>query len=41
MLGSDRYVFNKKHVVTCYAKLVFLPLVGSEGHIVHSGASGA
>jgi hypothetical protein len=33
--------FHKKHVSTCYAKLVFLHLVRSAGHAVHSGTSGA
>jgi hypothetical protein len=40
-LGWDRYVFNKKHAVTRYIELLFLHLVGSTGHIVHSGASEA
>jgi hypothetical protein len=38
MLQWDRYEFQKKHVGTRYAKFVFLPPVGSVGHVVHSGA---
>jgi hypothetical protein len=41
MLGWDQYVFDKKCVGTRYAELVFLHLVGSTGHVVASGASGA
>jgi hypothetical protein len=45
ILGWDRYGFLKKHARTHYAgthyaKHVFYYLVGSTGHIVHSGASG-
>jgi hypothetical protein len=40
MLGWDWYGFDKKHIEICYAKLVFLDSVGSEGHVVHSRASG-
>jgi hypothetical protein len=38
MLGPDRYDPEKPRQ-TRYAELVFLHLVGSAGHIVHSGAS--
>jgi hypothetical protein len=31
--------FHKKHAETRYAELVFLPLVGYVGHIMHSGES--
>jgi hypothetical protein len=41
MLRRDRYEFDKKHVGTRYAKLVFLHPLGSAVHIVLSGASGA
>jgi hypothetical protein len=37
MLRWDRYGFDKKHVRTHYAELVFLHLVGSVGHAVHLG----
>jgi hypothetical protein len=41
MLRWDRFRFDKKGVGTRYAKLVFLYLVGSMGHLVNSGAFGA
>jgi hypothetical protein len=41
MLGWDCYGFNKKRNETHYAELMFLHLVESVGHVVHSGASGA
>jgi hypothetical protein len=39
MLGWDRYGFHKKCIRRCYTELVFLHLVESVGHLVHSGAS--
>jgi hypothetical protein len=33
-----RCSLHKKHAETCYAELVFLYLVGSVAHIVHSSA---
>jgi hypothetical protein len=41
MLGWDWYGFNKKHTGTHYTELLFLHLVGSAGHIVHSSVSRA
>jgi hypothetical protein len=41
MLRYDRYGFPKKHAGTRYTELIFLLLVGSVGHVVHSRASGA
>jgi hypothetical protein len=38
-LRWDRYRFNKNHVRTCSAKLVFSHLLGYAGHVVHSGVS--
>jgi hypothetical protein len=35
MLEWDRYGFGKKYAGTHYAKLVFLHLVGSMGHVEH------
>jgi hypothetical protein len=39
MLGWYQYEFDKKGAETHYVKLVFLHLVGSAGHVVHSGES--
>jgi hypothetical protein len=33
--------FHKKHANTCDAELVFLHPVGSVGHTMHFGATGA
>jgi hypothetical protein len=41
ILGQDRYGFHKKRVGTRYANLEFSHPMGSAGHIVHYGASGA
>jgi hypothetical protein len=41
MLGWAQGGFHKKCARTCYAKLVFLQPVVSEGHVVHSSASRA
>jgi hypothetical protein len=38
-LGWDRTGFNKEHTTTHYAELVFLHLVGSVCHVLHSGVS--
>jgi hypothetical protein len=40
MLVWDQYRFQRKRVETRYTKLVFLYLVASMGHVVHSNASG-
>jgi hypothetical protein len=40
MLTWDHYDFDKNHAGTHYSELMFLHLVGSVGHVVHSGASG-
>jgi hypothetical protein len=40
MHGWDRYRFDKKWTGTCYAKLVFLHLLGYAGHVVHSSVYG-
>jgi hypothetical protein len=41
MLRWELYGFHKMSSGTRYAKLVFFHSVGSLGHVVHSGASGA
>jgi hypothetical protein len=41
MLRWDWYGYHKKRVKTHYAELVFLHLLGSAGHAVHFGGSGA
>jgi hypothetical protein len=38
-LGGTMYGFNKSLTRTRYAELLFLHLVRSVGHVVHSGAS--
>jgi hypothetical protein len=40
MLGWVQCGFYKKRTGTRYAALVFLHIMGSAGHVVHSGASG-
>jgi hypothetical protein len=40
MLGWDWYGFDKNRAETHCVELVFLDLVGSVGHVVHSGAFG-
>jgi hypothetical protein len=37
ILGQVRYGFHKKRARMHYSELVFLHLVGSTGHVVHSG----
>jgi hypothetical protein len=41
MLRWDWYAFDKKRVETRYTELVFLHPMGSNGHVVHFGMSGA
>jgi hypothetical protein len=41
ILSWDWNGFDKKCAGTRYAELVFLHLVGTAGHVGHSGASGA
>jgi hypothetical protein len=41
MFRLDQFGFNKKRVGRRYTELLFLYLMGSAGHIVYSGASGA
>jgi hypothetical protein len=41
ILGWEWCSFHKKRIGASYVKLVFLHLVGYEGHIVHSGTSWA
>jgi hypothetical protein len=40
MLGTAQYRFKKKCTEARYVELMFLHLVGSVGHVVHSGATG-
>jgi hypothetical protein len=39
MIRRDHYGFDKNRIGTRYAELLCLHLVGSVGHVVHSGAS--
>jgi hypothetical protein len=39
ILGWALCGFHKKHAGTHYAEIVFMHLVGSMNHVVHSGAS--
>jgi hypothetical protein len=41
MIRWDWYIFDKKSAGTRYAKVVFLLVMGSAGHVVHFGASRA
>jgi hypothetical protein len=41
MIRWDWYRFDKTSAGTRYAKVVFLLVMGSAGHVVHSGASRA
>jgi hypothetical protein len=41
MLEWNRYGYDKTRVESRYAELLILHLVGSSGHVVHSGMYGA